>query len=54
MKRYMHPASTICRPVMLFVAEIELPVEQSHWADVNATFNGFVAAMKEQSFVALS
>ena len=28
MKLYMHPASTVCRPVMLFIADNSIPVEQ--------------------------
>ena len=28
MKLYMHPASTTCRPIMLFIADHNLPVEQ--------------------------
>jgi glutathione S-transferase len=28
MKLYMHPASTTCRPIMLFIADHGLPVEQ--------------------------
>lgn len=28
MKLYMHPASTTCRPIMMFIADHNLPVEQ--------------------------
>ena len=27
-KLYMHPASTTCRPVMMFIADHDLPIEQ--------------------------
>jgi glutathione S-transferase len=60
MKLYMHPASTTCRPIMLFIADHELPVEQQvvdimtgeqygpAYAAVNP--NNFVPVLEDDGF----
>jgi hypothetical protein len=45
MKLYMHPASTASRPVMLFAAENNIPL------DNEMVFNGFCQSLKSKEFV---
>ncbi len=42
MKLYMHPASTACRPVMRFAAELP---------KINEMFQGFCESLKGKEFV---
>lgn len=60
MKLYMHPASTTCRPIMMFVADSALPVEQQvvdimageqfkePFASINP--NGYVPVLEDGDF----
>ncbi|HEY7301533.1 MAG TPA: glutathione S-transferase N-terminal domain-containing protein [Xanthobacteraceae bacterium] len=53
MKLYMHPVSTVCRPIRLLCAENGIDILK-HWDEVNRVFSGFVAGNNGKEFVRIA